>query len=75
MQTKYQRVKEVGALPNSGCGLDKNLLGEYTLGCYTPKTKEHPWGIYLQLKRATAEEIHAVAKRLKFVNIIDRIHN
>lgn len=73
MKTEYQQVKEVGNLPNSHCGLDKNLHGEYTLGCYTPKTKDFPHGRYLQLQRKTPKEILAVAKRLKFARIIDRI--
>lgn len=66
--TPYQIVKRIGARPNSKCGLDKNKYGEYTLGCYEDMA-------YWQIRRKTSDEIRAVAKRLKFDTVLDRIYN
>ena len=54
------------------CGLDKNKLGEFTLGFYH-KPKENPSRArYFQFKRSSAKGIRQLAKELGF-STIDRI--
>lgn len=72
-KTDYQILKEIAALPDSGCGLDRNIYGKFTLGSYTPPYPGNKFGDYYQIERNTPEEIRSVAKRLKFKTVLDRV--
>jgi len=72
MPTDYQILKGIAKLPDSACGLDRNIFGKFTLGSYTPPYPGNKFGDYIQVERNSIEEIRALAVRLKFSRVLDR---
>lgn len=70
---KQERVAAIAKHVDSTCGLDRNIHGVFTLGCYDAPPAGRKVGDYLQLTSSTAAGIRKLAKTLGFKTVIDRI--